>query len=38
VGVLERKPELEDDVQEVVSVEVRREFTGLRILSTVEVL
>jgi hypothetical protein len=38
VRVLDRRPVLEEGVQEVVSLEVKKEFTGLRILSAVEVL
>jgi hypothetical protein len=38
MGVLERRLELEDGVQEVVSLEIKREVTGLRVLSAVEIL
>ena len=35
---MERRPELVDGVQEVVSLETKREFTELRIFSAIEVL
>jgi len=38
LGILERRSELEDDLQEVMSLETKREFTGIRIFSAVEIL